>query len=77
MTIEMKPVQSSNIKAVGYEAESQTLAIQFGSGATYHYKGVPKDIYDDLCQCESFGRFHAQNIKGKFEYERQADEKAE
>lgn len=77
MTIEMKPVQSSNIKAVGYEAESQTLAIQFGAGSVYHYSGVPSDVYDDLLKAESFGRFHAQNIKGKFEYERQADEKAE
>lgn len=73
--MEMKPVKSSNVKAAGYDAEAQALHIQFGNGATYRYSGVPKDVYDDLCQCESIGRFVANNLKGKFEHERLPDEK--
>lgn len=80
MTIPMKPVSSSNIKAIGYDPEMQILAIQFGSGSVYHYQGVPEEIYDDLQKCQtsknnSIGHFFARHIKGAFEYERQPDEK--
>lgn len=72
--IDMKPVTSSQIGAVGYDAETNTLRIRFKSGSTYEYAGVPSDIYDDLLTAESFGRFFGANIKGKFEYERLPDE---
>ena len=72
--IEMKPVKSSNVKAAGYDAKAKELHIQFGNGATYRYSGVPEDVYNDLCLCESIGRFVANNLKGKFEHERLPDE---
>lgn len=69
--ITMQPCsKSSQIKEWGYDEESATLAIRFGSGTLYHYTGVPKDIADDFAKCDSFGRFHASKIKGNFEYER-------
>ena len=68
--IAMTPCSSSQVKEWGYDEKDGTLAIRFGNGALYHYFGVPSDIATDFGKCASFGRFHAQNIKGKFEYER-------
>ena len=62
-------VTSSNIAAVGYDADSQTLAVEFKHGHVYHHLGVPASVVDDFDQAESKGRFYAANIKGKFKSE--------
>lgn len=57
--MEMKPVKSSNIAAIGYE--NGTLAVHFvGSknnpaGSVYHYDGVKKEHYDKLMASDSLG----------------------
>lgn len=45
--MEMYPVSSSNLVAVGYEPTTQELTIQFLSGV-YTYVGVPQHIYNGL-----------------------------
>ena len=66
MTIEMKPVESSQVAAIGYDAGSQTLAIKFRSGgSTYHYDNVPASLFDDMQKAESVGSFFYKNIKPK------------
>jgi uncharacterized protein YuzE len=69
MACEMKPCpkESTNVKAIGYDPEAATLRIQFASGKTYEYAGVPDDVYIDLMASDSIGRFVASNIRGKFE----------
>jgi hypothetical protein len=71
----MVPVTSSNLKAVGYDALTNTLAVQFSSGATYHYSGVDSDAHDALMKSESKGSHFFKNIKGKFDYQRQEERK--
>lgn len=70
--MEMKPVNSSNIAAVGYDAGQKVLAVQFKGGGMYHYKGVPQDLADKFVTAESMGRFLNQIIKPAFEYEKVA-----
>lgn len=71
MKIEMQPVTSSNIESVGYDAATQTLAVAFKHGGTYHYYEVPQDAVKSLLEAESIGKhFHAE-IKGKFKAEKQ------
>lgn len=41
----MKPVNSSNLKSVGYNPMTETLIIQFHSGHIYEYYHVPQHIY--------------------------------
>lgn len=60
-------VQSSNIKAIGYE--SGCLFVEYPSG-TYEYQGVPEKVYTDLMAAESKGSFMNQYIKGQYEYRR-------
>ena len=65
--VSLQPVDSSAIKAIGYDSASQTLYVQLGStGDTYTYDNVPANIYDDFLASKSKGHFYTQNVKGKF-----------
>jgi KTSC domain-containing protein len=67
--MEHKPVKSSNIESIGYHPETKRMSVRFkGSGGTYSYADVPKDVYDKLMGAESVGKhFHAE-IKGKYKH---------
>lgn len=68
--IPMETITSSNLDAMGYDADARTLAIGFQSGHIHHYFGVPEEIVHDLILAESKGRYYAQFIKGKFTSEK-------
>jgi hypothetical protein len=61
-----EPVQSSNLKSVGYDATSKTLEVEFNSGGIYQYSNVPKDIYMGLMRASSHGIFFARYVKDHF-----------
>jgi hypothetical protein len=62
------PVQSSNIRSVGYEASSETLEVEFTSGSIYQYFDVPEGEYEGLMSAASKGRYLNQNIKNCYRY---------
>lgn len=64
----MIPVISSNLAAVGYEGS--TLRIRFKSGWTYDYYNVPMSVYENLMNASSKGSYHAENIKNVYPYRR-------
>jgi hypothetical protein len=66
MAIQLLPVQSSNLKAVGYDHDTQTLAVQFPNGNIYHYDSVPQSVYDNLMADESKGLFFSKFIRQKY-----------
>lgn len=55
--MEMHFVDSSMIQAFGYDEDSQMLMVIFNSGKTYQYSEVPKEIYDELLEADSKGRY--------------------
>lgn len=65
-----EPVASSNIASVGYDSGSETLEVEFISGAVYQYYNVPQSIYDALLQAPSVGQFFAYHIRNAFPYSR-------
>ncbi len=66
---EMQYVDSTNIEAVGYDAESLELHVRFaGSGDTYAYYNVPDFVYEELMQADSKGVYLNSQIKGTYEY---------
>lgn len=67
---EMQPVSSSNIAAVGYDAESQSVYVQFLNGSTYTYKGVPEHEFENLRTASSIGSYLNRNYKNVYPYER-------
>jgi len=61
--IDMKPVESSNIRAIGYDESKAELHVEF-KGGIYIYHDVPKKVYDNFMVAESKGSLFAKNIKG-------------
>ena len=63
--IALQPVESSQVKAIGYDEATSTLAVQFkrGAGAIYHYPDVTKEAFDAFLTAESAGKFFGKNIK--------------
>jgi hypothetical protein len=62
-------VQSSNIKAIGYEAG--TLEVEFHNGSVYQYTGVPEDIHKGLMEADSKGKFLHASVRNVFDTVRQ------
>lgn len=58
-----EPVNSSNLRSVGYNPTSATLEIEFNSGGVYQYSGVPAHVHDSLLRSGSLGRFFASQIR--------------
>lgn len=76
--IAITPCESSQITGFGYDAASQTLAIQFpGRGVTpgsvYHYAAVPPTVFAEFQAAESKGKFFGSQIRGRYDYEKQPD----
>jgi hypothetical protein len=59
-------VASSNISSIGYDADTQTLEIEFLSGRIYEYYNVPNDTYDELMNASSIGSYFSKNIRNIF-----------
>lgn len=63
--IPLLPVNSSQLKAVGYDARRHILAAQFlhGAQAVYHYPNVTPELYAEFAASDSKGTFFGQHIK--------------
>ncbi len=70
--IEMHPVESSQLKEIGYDPATQRLAIRFhakkGPGSLYHYRDVPPEVFYGLCAADadekqSVGKYFGEHIK--------------
>ena len=68
--IERAAVESSSLVSIGFAREARVLEIEFRSGAIYRYLGVPLAVFDGLKKAESKGRYFAQSIRGKYEFQR-------
>lgn len=62
----MKPVKSSNISAIGYDAETKTLTVQFSSGGKHSYAGVPPETHQAMMSAESIGKYFHAKIRNTF-----------
>jgi len=61
--MQMKPVTSSNIVAIGHDGDE--MHVTFKSGGTYVFKGVNQKDAEGLMSAKSIGRhFAGMKIKG-------------
>jgi len=70
MSVEMIQVSSSNISAIGYDAENEVVHVQFLNNSEYIYKGVPRHEFDGLLNAPSLGSYLHRNYKNVYPYER-------
>jgi len=69
--VRLQDVDSTQIHSIGYDPETQTLAIRFtrgfgekrGPGSLYHYSNVEQADYDAFLASESKGKHFGQHIK--------------
>lgn len=64
--MQMLPVTSSTVAAIGYDPAAKQMAVQFKSGGTYVYHSVPQEEYEALMASQSKGQYVHKNIKGKY-----------
>ena len=62
----LTPVSSSNLAAVGYE--NHTLYIAFHSGGLYAYSNVPESVYQELMAASSHGKYFHAYIRNVYPY---------
>jgi hypothetical protein len=60
-------VQSSNLKAVAHDGDS--LFVQFHKGPVYRYIGVSEQMYHQLLEAPSVGKFFVSEIRDRFQWE--------
>ena len=65
--IEMIPVTSSNVAAIGYDEEEKVLRVAFNNGAEYEYDGVSVDTFEHLRDAGSVGGYFNSVIKRRYE----------
>ncbi len=68
--LEMRPVSSSNIAAVGFDPENQNVHVEFLNGSTYAYMGVPEHEFQNLLSASSVGSYLNRHFKNVYPYQR-------
>ena len=64
--VEMIPVNSSAIRAVGYDYDGSTLTVEFHTGRTYDHPGVPYSVYVEFMNTLSKGTYYNRHIRGRY-----------
>jgi hypothetical protein len=59
-------VESSNLASIGYNRDRRVLAIEFKSGAIFHYRNVEEGLYERFLSADSLGSFFYHHVKGRF-----------
>ena len=63
-------VASSNVRAIGYDAQKQTLEVEFLNGSVYQYYNVPENMHQQIMNASSKGQFLYLYIKNQYPYSR-------
>lgn len=58
-----EPVSSSNIRAIGYDPNTQVLEVEFTNGSVYQYANVPNELHEALMSAGSHGSFFGTEIR--------------
>lgn len=65
---EMVLVSSSNIDAIGYREDIQTLRVQFKNGSLYEYYNLPVIEFENFKNSPSLGSYLNYQIKNRYPY---------
>jgi hypothetical protein len=68
--VQHQEVESSTIRSIGYDPDTQELHVAFNDTGMYVYQKVPVHLYDGLMMSGSKGKFFHSSIKGRFVHKR-------
>jgi len=71
----MKSVKSSQVKAVGFDPATKTMAVEFHGGGIYHYSGVTPEQHTKMLASKSIGGHLHAHIKSTCKCVKQAPPK--
>lgn len=62
-------IESSNLRAIGWNFLTQTLDISFGKNSLHRYTGVPHELWLDFLKADSYGKFfHKHILSGNYDF---------
>lgn len=64
--MQLDPVESSMLAAVGYDADLRALVVLYNSGKAYQYLNVPVEVYQGLLAAGSKGRYMLDHVIDHF-----------
>lgn len=64
------PVASTNIASIGYDADTETLEVEFTNSSIYQYYNVPAHLHAQLMMAGSKGAFLNAYIRNGYPYSR-------
>lgn len=66
--MQLTPIDSSLIHAVGYDDEAGEMEVVFNNGGTYRYEDVDRDVFENLLDSKSKGQFMRAHVMGSYFY---------
>ncbi len=64
--MDRKTVDSSMLKSIGYDPNTQTLELEFNNGQVWQYMDVPPEEFEGLMNASSHGSYARNNIIGDY-----------
>jgi hypothetical protein len=61
------PVQSSAISAIGYDSTTGQMYVQFKHGKVYAFCGVPQHVYEAFLSAGSKGHYYDTYIRDRYQ----------
>jgi hypothetical protein len=71
--VKRHPVSSSSLRSVGYDPDHRILVLEYEGGTVYHYFDVPENVFEELMNEDSKGRFVNYRIKPYYRYRESED----
>lgn len=68
--MERKRINSSKIRAVGYDPKSQVLEVEFNDGRVLAYSGVSQEVHRRFMAAPSPVSFYEDRIAEEYSYRR-------
>jgi hypothetical protein len=73
--MELQSVNSSMIRAVGYNSETKEMEVVFTSGKIFVYSNVPEKIFDGLLTAKSKGQYMRAHVIAAYPYQVQVSKR--
>ena len=64
----MQDVYSSHVNRMGYDPETKEMTVEWDSGKTSVYDGVPEKVFSDVSTSYSIGKAMNAMVKGKYSH---------
>lgn len=64
--LEMKKINSGRLRAIGYDARTRMLQVQFDDGSTLQHGGVGEETWSRLSRSGAAWSFYRDNIEEEF-----------